>query len=188
MRHLALGSGKAFATVIGPLIEVPVMLVLVNGALCFKNWYKYKVNSLKPPVQRTKKEVLNGMIENLLLLQTAKKEGYFVSEKEAKDYYEKAMKTMQEIISGKVSGNVEGIKFANDAIEKLIKGWGITREEYDKKAIEQTRNMLSIQKLLDAKIKEFKAQSKNLVIGDFRNEYINSLKKKAKITIYEKNI
>lgn len=149
---------------------------------------KYKVNSLKPPVQRTKKEVLNGLIENLLLLQAAKKEGYFISEKEAKDYYEKAMKTMQEIISGKVSGNVEGIKFANDAIEKLIKGWGITRKEYDKKAIEQTRNMLSIQKLLDAKFKEFKAQSKNLVIGDFRKKYINSLKKKAKITIYEKNI
>jgi len=149
---------------------------------------KYKVNSLKPPVQRTKKEVLNGMIENLLLLQAAKKEGYFISEKEARDYYEKTMKTMQDIISGKVSGDVEGTKIVNDAIEKLIKGWGITRKEYDKKAIEQTRNMLSIQKLLDAKFKEFKAQSKDLVIGDFRKEYINSLKKKAKITIYEKNI
>ncbi|WP_241243492.1 SurA N-terminal domain-containing protein [Caldicellulosiruptor changbaiensis] len=149
---------------------------------------KYKTNSLKPPVQRTKKEVLNDMIEHLLLLQAAKKEGYFISEKEAKDYYEKAMKTMQEIISGKVSGDVEGIKLANDTIEELIKGWGITRKEYDKKAIEQTRNMLSIQKLLNAKFKEFKSKSKNLVIENFRKECINSLKKKAKITMYEKNI
>ncbi|AZT90638.1 ACR3 family arsenite efflux transporter [Caldicellulosiruptor changbaiensis] len=31
-----LGSGEAFATVIGPLIEVPVMLMLVNVALYFK--------------------------------------------------------------------------------------------------------------------------------------------------------
>ncbi|WP_039767219.1 SurA N-terminal domain-containing protein [Caldicellulosiruptor sp. F32] len=149
---------------------------------------KYKTNSLKPPVQRTKKEVLNDMIEHFLLLQAAKKEGYFISEKEAKDYYEKAMKTMQEIISGKVSGDVEGIKLANDTIEKLIKGWGITRKEYDKKAIEQTRSMLSIQKLLNAKFEEFRLKSKNLVIEDFRKEYINSLKKKAKVTIYEKSI
>ncbi|WPX07729.1 SurA N-terminal domain-containing protein [Anaerocellum danielii] len=149
---------------------------------------KYKTNSLKPPVQRSKREVLESMIENLLLLQAAKKGGYFVSEKEAKDYYEKTMKTMQDIMSGVVLGDVEGVQFANDAIEKLIKGWGITREEYDKKAIEQTRNMLSIQKLLNAKFKEFKLKSKNLVIENFRKEYINSLKKKAKITIYEKNI
>jgi len=31
-----LGSGEAFATVIGPLIEVPVMLLLVNVALFLK--------------------------------------------------------------------------------------------------------------------------------------------------------
>ncbi len=30
------GSGEAFATVIGPPIEVPVMLILVNVALYFK--------------------------------------------------------------------------------------------------------------------------------------------------------
>ncbi|WP_238480595.1 SurA N-terminal domain-containing protein [Anaerocellum diazotrophicum] len=101
---------------------------------------KYKASFLKPPVQKTKKDVLNSMIENLLLLQTAKKEGYIVSEKEAKDYYEKTKKTMQDVISGKVSGDMESVKFANDVIEKLIKGWGITREEYDKKVIEQIRN------------------------------------------------
>lgn len=146
---------------------------------------KYKASFLKPPVQKTKKDVLNSMIENLLLLQAAKKEGYFVSEKEAKDYYEKTKKTMQDVMSGKISGYVESVKFANDVIEKLIKGWGITREEYDRKAIEQTRNMLSIQKLLNAKFEEFRLKSKNLVIENFRKEYINSLKKKAKITIYE---
>jgi len=149
---------------------------------------KYKASFLKPPVQKTKRELLNGMIENLLLLQTAKKEGYFVSENEAKAYYEKNKKTMQNVISGVISGDVEGAQFANDVIEKLIKGWGITREEYDKKVIEQTRNMLSIQKLLNAKFEEFRLKSKNLVIENFRKEYIDSLKKKAKITIYERNI
>lgn len=56
------------------------------------------------------------------------------------------------------------------------------------KVIEQTRNMLSIQKLLNAKFEELRLKSKNLVIEDFRKEYINSLKKRAKIAIYEKSI
>ena len=190
-------DGRIVAVVNGEKIykkDLEIAYALEEASYLYKKEFyqkllkKEKINSIKPPVQRTKKEVLNEMIENLLLIQAAKKEGYFISEKEARDYYEKTMKTMQDVISGKVSGDVESAKFTNDIIEKLIKGWGITREEYDKKTIEQTRNMLSIQKLLDAKFKQFKVKSKNFVIGDFRKEYIALLKKKAKITIYEKNI
>lgn len=44
-----INSGAAFAAVIGPLIEVPVMIVLVNAAIIFKKQYFPETSSVSAP-------------------------------------------------------------------------------------------------------------------------------------------
>ncbi|ADQ05974.1 conserved hypothetical protein [Caldicellulosiruptor hydrothermalis 108] len=141
--------------------------------------------------KKTKQEILDEMIERLVLYDEAKKEGCEVSVDEAKAYYNKTQKALQDIISGKIATDeANNTKKAAELVNSFLRKHGISEDEYKKGLIREYQKMLSIQKYLQKKEKQYKDKNPDVTlkeVEDYLARLKVNLKKKAEI-IVNKNI
>ncbi|ADQ39642.1 hypothetical protein Calkr_0065 [Caldicellulosiruptor acetigenus I77R1B] len=141
--------------------------------------------------KKTRQEILDEMIEWLVLYDEAKKEGCEVSLDEAKAYYNKTQKMIQDVLSGKLStGEMNNTQRAIELINSFVKKQGISEKEHEEMVIKECQMLLSIQKYLQEKEKQYKNKHPNATlveVGDYLKSLRVNLKKKAEI-IVNKNI
>ncbi len=136
-----------------------------------------KQNILVTPYQKTKKELLDELIERKVLVESAKKEGYFVSKEEAEAYFNNVKTTIDDVLSGKIKGDIESAKQAKELLD-LYKTQ-LSENEFNEKVIGAYQEILTISKYLKAKADEYMKEHPNATPDEVK-KFINDFKKKVK--------
>lgn len=143
-----------------------------------------KQNTLVTPYQKTKKELLNELIERKILMESAKKEGYIVSKEEAEAYFNNVKKTIDDILSGKIKGDIENAKQAKEVLDMYKTQ--LSENEFNEKIISAYQEILTISKYLNAKVDEYVKEHPNATpdeVKKFINDFKNKVKSNSKIEI-----
>lgn len=136
-----------------------------------------KQNALVTPYQKTKKELLDELIERKVLMESAKKEGYLVSKEEAEAYFNNVKNTIDDVLSGKIKGDIESAKQAKELLD-LYKTQ-LSENEFNEKVIGAYQEILTISKYLKTKTDEYIKEHPNASTEEI-NKYINDFKNKVK--------
>ncbi|MEZ0536958.1 hypothetical protein ACAG39_06855 [Caldicellulosiruptoraceae bacterium PP1] len=132
---------------------------------------------ISPARQKTRKELLDELIERKAIMEVAKKEGYIVTKKEAENYYNNIQNTINDILNGKIKGNVEDAKKAKELLD-LYKS-NLSEDEFKEKIIGAYQEILTISKYFKAKTDEYIKSHPNAT-NDEINQFVDSLKKNIK--------
>ncbi|ACM59373.1 hypothetical protein B0S90_0491 [Caldicellulosiruptor bescii] len=136
-----------------------------------------KQNTLVTPYQKTKKELLNELIERKALMESAKKEGYLVSKEEAEDYFNNVKKTIDDVLNEKIKGDIENAKQAKEVLDMYKTQ--LSENEFNEKVISAYQEILTISKYLNAKVDEYVKEHPNATPDEVK-KFINDFKKKVK--------
>lgn len=127
--------------------------------------------------QKTKKELLNELIERKVLIESAKKEGYLVSKEEAEAYFNNVKKTIDDVLNGKIKGDIENAKQAKEVLDMYKTQ--LSENEFNEKVISAYQEILTISKYLNAKVDEYIKEHPTATPDDL-NKFIDDFKKKVK--------
>ncbi|WAM33943.1 SurA N-terminal domain-containing protein [Caldicellulosiruptor morganii] len=143
-----------------------------------------KQNAFVTPHQKTKKELLDELIERKVLMESAKKEGFLVSKEEAEAYFNSVKNTIDDILNGKIKGDIESAKQARELLDTYKTQF--PANEFNEKVIGAYQEILTISKYLKAKTDEYIKEHPNATaeeINQYLNDFKNRLKANSKIEV-----
>lgn len=126
-------------------------------------------------------KVLQKLIEDELIYQEAKSEGYEVSMEYAQKYADQTRETIQKIVNGEIDtpDKEDTIKVYNN-VKEYMKGMGMTEDEYWDSVMPEYQRALTIGK--------FKGKLRNEIPAEKRNdaEYVDSYMKSYTDKLWDK--